>query len=47
MKAGGFHEADHVGRGIDRRQLAVVSREGVLELDDFFDFGVRADGDGA
>ena len=42
VKAGGLHQADHVGRGIDGRQLAVVSRERVLELDDFFDFGVRA-----
>jgi len=47
METGGFHEADHVGRGIDRRQLAVMSRERVLELNGFFDLGVRADGNRA
>src|ERR1700688_4366484 len=39
-----LHQADHVRRGIHRRQFRMMGREGVLELYRFLSFGARADG---
>lgn len=47
METGGLHQADHVGRGINGRQRGVMLRQGVLEFDYLFDFGVSAYGNGA
>src|SRR5437868_7892079 len=44
MKPRGFHQANHVGRGIYRRQFGMVSGERVLEFDRFFAGSTRAYG---
>ena len=38
METGSLHQANHVGRGIDWRQLWVMSGERVFEFDGFFRF---------
>src|ERR1051326_8401085 len=45
MKRGGFHQADHVGRGINWRQLRVVSGQSEFEFDRLFGGGAGAEGD--
>ncbi len=45
MKRRGLHQADHVRRGIDRRQLRVVRGQSVFELDSLSRLTARADGD--
>jgi len=44
MKRGGLHQADHIRRGVHRRQLGMVRGEGVLELDGLLSLTARADG---
>jgi hypothetical protein len=47
VEAGGLHKANHVGRGVDGREIGVMGGEGVFEVDDFRGFSADADGDGS
>jgi hypothetical protein len=44
-KRGSLHQADHVRRGINRRQLRTMRGKSVFELDRFLCVTARADGD--
>jgi hypothetical protein len=46
VEAGGLHETNHVGRGVNGREIGVVRGEGVFEVDDFGGFSANTDGDG-
>src|SRR5208283_2215636 len=45
VESRGLHEADHVGSGINRRQLGVMRGQRVFELDRFLRLAARPDGD--
>ena len=47
VEAGGLHEANHVGRGVDGWEIGVVSGEGVFEVNDLGGFSADTDGDGS
>src|SRR5438309_7906364 len=44
MKGGSLHQADHVGRGVHRRQLLMMRRQRMAELHCLFRLAARADG---
>src|SRR5208282_4397552 len=46
IKAGRFHQPDHVGSRIHRRQFRMMRGERVLPLNGFSRFAAHADGDG-
>ena len=45
VEGGGLHQANHVWRGIDWRQLLMVRGQRVFEFDGFFGLAARSDRD--